>query len=260
MSSTEATDDAGKIARSLDLLWNTGTRPSRGPKPGLSIDRIVTTAVEVADAEGLAALSMRRLATELGTGAMSLYRYVPGKAELLDLMIDRVQGESLGSDSAPDQDWRTAVDGMARGFLDLFRRHPWLLKVNQARMLLGPSALRGFELALAPLKDMGLSDPEMISVIVSAQNYATGMARMEIQTAEAVQETGLTHDEFWASQAPYLERAMTSGEFPLQAALSPDTFSTDFDDHFEFGLRLLLDGLAKLAAERTQQRESPRQG
>ncbi|WP_156724996.1 TetR/AcrR family transcriptional regulator [Streptomyces apocyni] len=266
MSSTEATSGTGKIARSLDLLWNTGTRPARGPKPGLSIDRIVTTAVELADAEGLDALSMRRLATELGTGAMSLYRYVPGKAELLDLMIDRVQGESLdaegatGTDTADGSeapDWRTAVDAMARGFLNHFRRHPWLLKVNQARILLGPSALRGFELALGPLKSMGFSDPEMISVIVAAQNYATGVARMEIQTAEAVRETGLSDEEFWDSQQPYLERAMASGDFPRQAALSEDAFTADID-HFEFGLHLLLDGLEKRVAERGQSGESPR--
>ncbi|MBK3547134.1 TetR/AcrR family transcriptional regulator, partial [Streptomyces sp. MBT60] len=84
---------SGDIARSLELLWGTGERPSRGPKPGLTLDRIVTAAVAVADAEGLAAVSMRRLSTELGTGTMSLYRYVPGKSELLDLMFDRVLGE-----------------------------------------------------------------------------------------------------------------------------------------------------------------------
>src|SRR5690606_9235190 len=89
----------GDLARTLDLLWNTDRRPSRGPKPGLTLERIVDAAVEVADRDGLDALSMRRIATELGTGTMTLYRYVPGKAELLDLMLDRVQRPE--DDAAP---------------------------------------------------------------------------------------------------------------------------------------------------------------
>ncbi|MGO4423231.1 TetR/AcrR family transcriptional regulator, partial [Streptomyces sp. MCAF7] len=90
MTTTEHSG-SGDISRSLELLWGTGERPSRGPKRGLTLERIVTAAIAVADAEGLAAVSMRRLSAELGTGTMSLYRYVPGKAELLDLMLDQVQ-------------------------------------------------------------------------------------------------------------------------------------------------------------------------
>lgn len=89
-SGTE-TSGSGDIARTMELLWDAGRRPSRGPKPTLTLDQIVEAGVRVADAEGLESMSMRRVATELGTGTMSLYRYVPGKAELLDLMLDRVQ-------------------------------------------------------------------------------------------------------------------------------------------------------------------------
>ncbi|HET6857237.1 MAG TPA: TetR family transcriptional regulator, partial [Streptomyces sp.] len=130
---TGETSGSGDIGRSLELLWGTGERPSRGPKPALSLDRIVALAIGVADAEGLDAVSMRRLSTDLGTGTMSLYRYIPGKAELLDLMLDRVQGETLDA-AGPrgEAGWQGAVEAMARGDLDMFRRHPWLLKVNQA--------------------------------------------------------------------------------------------------------------------------------
>ncbi|WP_434600429.1 TetR/AcrR family transcriptional regulator [Streptomyces sp. A5-4] len=244
---------SGDIRRSLELLWGTGERPSRGPKPGLTLDRIVATAIGIADAEGLDAVSMRRLSTDLGTGTMSLCRYVPSKVELLDLMLDRVRGETLDA-AGPHEgaDWQGAVEGMARGDLDLFRRHPWLLKVNQARTVLGPSAVRGLEAAVGALKGMGLTDPELIAVIITIQSYVTGTARTEIQTAEAVRETGLSHEAFWEGQQPYLERAMLSGDFPRMAALSEDTFATGFD-HLAFGLRRLIDGFETLVRQRAEE-------
>ncbi|MEV3990548.1 TetR/AcrR family transcriptional regulator [Streptomyces sp. NPDC049837] len=238
---TTATSGSGDLNRSLELLWGTGEPPTRGPKRGLTLDRIVTAAVEVADAEGLDAVSMRRLSAELGTGTMSLYRYVPGKAELLDLMLDRVRGAMLDPQPPEPCDWRAAVDALARAELDLYRRHPWLLKVNQTRTVLGPSALRGLELALTGLKSMGLTDPETISVIIAVQSFVTGIVRMEAEAVEAAKETGVSDEEFWKRQEPFLDRAMASGDFPLMASLSADTFSKDFD-HFEFGLRALVDG------------------
>ncbi len=264
--STAATDGtatgSGDIARSLELLWGTGERPSRGPKPGLTLDRIVTAAVAVADAEGLAAVSMRRLSTELGTGTMSLYRYVPGKAELLDLMLDRVLGEPLPTDTehpveAPPADWRASIDVMARTYLDNLRRHPWLLKINQARTVLGPSALRGLELSLTALRSMGLRDPELISVIITVNSFVEGLARTRADAAEAVRETGLSDQEFWDDQRPYLERAMLSGAYPMMASLSEDAFSAEFD-HFEFGLRRLIAGFEALVEERTADRTPER--
>ncbi|MYX15640.1 TetR family transcriptional regulator [Streptomyces sp. SID8374] len=251
------TTGSGDIARSLELLWGTGDRPSRGPKPGLTLDRIVTAAVAVADAEGLSAVSMRRLSTELGTGTMSLYRYVPGKAELLDLMLDRVLGEPLpagsgrpAADHPAPEDWRVAIDTMARTYLDNLRRHPWLLKINQARTVLGPSALRGLELALTALRSMGLRDPELIGVIITVNSFVEGLARTQADAAEAVAQTGLSDEEFWESQHPYLERAMLSGGYPMMAGMSEDTFSADFD-HFTFGLDRLIAGFEALVAERT---------
>ncbi len=251
MSSAKGTETSGSgdIGRSLELLWGTGPRPSRGPKPALTLERIVSRAVELADAEGLDAVSMRRLSTELGTGTMSLYRYVPGKAELLDLMLDRVQGEAVPEGTDIPGTWRACVEGMARGQLALFRSHPWLLKVNQARTVLGPSAIRSMEVVITPLRTMGLTDPELLSVIIAVTNWVNGHARTEADTVEAVKETGLSDEQFWGAQQPFLERAMLSGEFPQMASLSEDTFSYEFD-HFEFGLQRLIDGFAHLVEER----------
>src|SRR5690606_21285153 len=122
----------------------------------------VEAAVEVADRDGIGALSMRRIATELGTGTMSLYRYVPGKAELLDLMLDRVQRPSQNPADLGDGSWRSALEALGRATLALYRRHPWLLEVNQSRPVLGPSALDGLEKVFSRIRPMGLSDPELL--------------------------------------------------------------------------------------------------
>ncbi|MBF6375288.1 TetR/AcrR family transcriptional regulator [Nocardia farcinica] len=248
MTTTEASG-RGDLARTLDLLWNTGPRPSRGPKPTLTLDRIVEAAVRVADAEGLAAVTMRRVAAELGTGAMSLYRYVPGKAELLDLMLDRVQYPDEEVDA--DADWRETLRFYAHQTLELYRRHPWLLQVNQTRPVLGPGALAHMELLMGRIMPMKLSDPELVSVLVMVESYVAGAARTQLYQRDAERSTGMTDAEFWQAQAPVLEQAMASGRYPVMASLSAAAFDPAFE-HFEFGLQRILDGLEVLVARRAQ--------
>ncbi|GGS04655.1 TetR family transcriptional regulator [Streptomyces aureoverticillatus] len=249
MATTE-TSGSGDITRSLELMWGSGERPTRGPKPGLTLERIVSTAVRLADTEGIAAVSMRRLSTELGTGTMSLYRYVPGKAELLDLMLNHVQAP--GEESATfTGGWRAALETYARATLEQHRRHPWLLQVNQSRPVLGPSAVEGLERVLSFIKPMGLRDVELISVLVMVEGYVAGVARTQVQAAQAAEETELTDEAFWEAQRPVLERIMESGRYPLIAALSEDAFGSEFD-HFEFGLQRILDGLEVLVEQRTR--------
>ncbi|MFI5568468.1 TetR/AcrR family transcriptional regulator [Streptomyces sp. NPDC051740] len=243
------TSGGGDIARTLDLLWDTGPRPSRGPKPGLTLDRIVETAVGVADRDGLGALSMRRIATELGTGTMSLYRYVPGKAELLDLMLDRVQRPSEDPADLGDGGWRAALEALGHATLALYRRHPWLMEVNQSRPVLGPGALDGMEKVLSRIRPMGLSDPELLSAIIMIDGYVVGAARTQLYQEQAERGSGLTDAQFWEAQRPALEKAMLSGRYPVLAGLSEDTFGTGFD-HFEFGLQRILDGLEVFVAGR----------
>jgi AcrR family transcriptional regulator len=258
---TTETSGTGDISRSMELLWGKGERPARGPRPGLSLEQIVTTAIEVADAEGLGAVSMRRIATELGTGAMSLYRYVPGKAELLDLMQDRVYDPGPWELPAPGviPDWRRELDTLGREYLDLYRTHPWLLRINSARSVLGPGALSGLEAALTGLQGLRLPGKELISVIVSVQSLASGIARMEADAIEASEETGLSHDEFWEAQTPWLEQAMAGNRYPKLAALEEDTFSAEFDQ-FGFGMEQLKAGLERLVRERAAGSPPPPQG
>src|SRR3712207_7579838 len=118
----------GDPARTIELLWGTRPRAARGPKPGLTIDRIVAAAIAIADADGLDGLSMRRVAGHLGVGAMSLYRYLPGRAELLDLMVDRVCGETDRPHDLP-AGWRPRLEHVAQENRRLYERHPWLLGI-----------------------------------------------------------------------------------------------------------------------------------
>ncbi|MGW8635719.1 TetR/AcrR family transcriptional regulator [Streptomyces sp. NPDC055793] len=249
MASGTETSGSGDIPRTLELLWDSGPRPSRGPKPGLTLERIVEAAVEVADREGLGAVSMRRIATELGTGTMSLYRYVPGKSELLDLMLDRVQRPSENPAEPGDGGWRSALHALGHATLALYRRHTWLLEVNQSRPILGPSALEGMERVLALIKPMGLTDPELLSVILLIDGYVVGAARTQVYAEEAERTSGLTDAQFWQAQEPMLVKAMTSGRYPVLAGMSEDTFGPGFD-HFEFGLQRILDGLEVFVAAR----------
>lgn len=230
-------------SRSAELLWGLWERPTRGPKPGLTLDRIVDTAISVADANGLDALSMRRIARELEVGTMSLYRYIPGKAELLDLMLDRVSDPSKQVKQAEGLDWRGVVEIAARESYRVYVTHPWTLGVNWTRPVLGPNTLAAVEFIVGGLAGLGLTDQERVMVLSMIDGYVVGIARSYVQYTSAAEETGVSDEEFWAQQIPVLERAMTTGDYPAMAALSEDAFGAGWDDTFEFGLQRLLDGL-----------------
>ncbi|MFH8405176.1 TetR/AcrR family transcriptional regulator [Streptomyces sp. NPDC018019] len=239
---------SGDAARSMELLWGTGERPTRGPKPGLTLDRIVGAAVAVADAEGIGAVSMRRVAAELGVGTMSLYRYVPGKGELLDLMLDRIAAFDPAGFPGPEAGWRTVLETVARGQWQVHHRHPWLLQVDQTRPLLGPNSVNALEYTLRGLSGVPLRDPEKIRLLTILEGYVAGAARTRLNSAMAEKRTGITDEEWWKIQGPFLVRAMESGRYPHLAQLSEDTFATDEDWDgdalFELGLARLLDGFA----------------
>ncbi|MBL1067521.1 TetR/AcrR family transcriptional regulator [Streptomyces sp. 7-21] len=243
-------------AKSLRLLWQGRQKPSRGPKPGLELDDIVTAAVALADREGIGALSMRKVAAEMGVGTMTLYRYVPGKSELLALMLDHVQAPDEAEEKAlrelgPGQ-WRAALERIGESTFRLYLRHPWLVQVNQSRPLLGPNALRGFDTTLAVLAPLNLSDQDRISVVSMIDSLVTGMARTQILQQQAVQESGISDEEFWAAQETVLNTAAEPGDFPHVFALDDNSFDLSHEETMRFALARLLDGLEAFLAARRQ--------
>jgi AcrR family transcriptional regulator len=228
---------------SLRLLWGAGGRRSRGPKPGLSVERIVRAAIEVADADGLAALSMRRVADQLGVGTMSLYRYVPGKDELLDLMQDLVIADTVDPAQEPFG-WRARLEAMARGEWALFHRHPWMLLITQRHPVMGPNEARAFESLLRALSTLGLTESEMVGVVTLVDGYVRGTARYTVDAIEAERRTGISTEQWWAAQGEALGEVLGAGEFPMMTRVAEaGVWGQAEDVGFEFGLQRVLDGL-----------------
>ncbi|HET9143180.1 TetR/AcrR family transcriptional regulator [Actinophytocola sp.] len=245
---------SGDPARSLALLWRTRERASRKGKPELSVELIVRAAIEVADSAGLAALSMRRVAERLGVGTMSLYTYVPGKAELLDVMLDTVYGEIAAPPAEPAA-WRARLEHVARANLALYQRHPWLLQVATSRPVLGPNAIAKYDNELRAIDGIGLTDVEMDSVLTLISGYVHGAARGAAEAAAAEQHTGQTDEQWWYAHAPFLERILDPGRYPTAARVGTAAgehhqAAYDAEHAFEFGLARVLDGIEVLIDSR----------
>ena len=224
------------------------------PAPGApDRDRVVRAAVTVADAEGLAGLSMRRLATELGMPTMSLYRHVAGREELHLLMMEQVFAAHPLPDLAPETDgWRACVEALARLQWSMYRRHPWLAQVvSFTRPLLAPRAMAHTEWTMQALDGHGL-DPGVLFVVAAMMaNYVRGTAVNLEDEAQAEQETGLSEQQWLDNQQARLDEIMGSGRYPLMAqAVTDEDLGFSVDRLLEFGLQRLLDGLALLLSPR----------
>ncbi|SEE91516.1 TetR/AcrR family transcriptional regulator [Ruania alba] len=233
-----------QLVRALELLWHGHTPAGRGPKPGLTVAAIVEAAIEVADADGVEALSMRRIARELGVGTMTLYRYVPDKRVLLALVLDRVLAP-VGTAPRGSRTWRATLESDARAGRALHLRHPWLLQVNMTRPTLGPGSVAGLEQTMAGLTDLPMSDKEKINVIVALDGYVTGAVREQIYYERVTEESGLDDEAFWGAQLPFMEAAMASGNYPVMASLGMDSFDGTWEETFDLGLNCFLDGLER---------------
>lgn len=275
----------GDPARSMALLWRTAEPAAprgRGAAAGLSVDRVVETAVMLADAEGLAALSMRRVATELGVGAMTLYTWVPGKGELVDLMVDAVLGEvvdALGGLAAPaaapavapavapapapapgrsgpaaveKPAWRDRLEAVARANWAVYARHPWLLQVAaMGRPPLGPNVMAKYEVELRAVDGTGLDEVTMDAVVTLVNGFVSGAARGVLDRAQAERLTGISEDQWWEATAPYVDQVFDADTYPTVARVGPvagEANQAAYDPYraFEFGLARLLDGVAVL--------------
>lgn len=219
------------------------TRPRTEPRrraPG--VDEYVAAALTIADAEGLAAVSMRRVASDLGSGTATFYRYITSRDELLELMVDAVQGE----DPLPELtgDWRVDLAAVAHTLRATLLRHPWLAGELAGRPSLGPNSLRRSESALraavALTPDITLASQALVAV----HAYVLGSVATQQAVRRAEQRTGLTEEQWQHSVGPYISEVLAAGEHPMLARRVLEAEELDPDVQFAFGLDCVLDGLA----------------
>ena len=250
----------------MALLWGLHDPPSRGPKASLSVATVVAAAIRLAGDQGLEAVSMRNVADALGKSTMSLYTYVPAKAELLDLMLDTVLGE-LPTAYDTSAGWRPAVEASARDHWDFYERHPWVLRVSGSRAALGPHEFDVYETQLALFDGLGLDGTEMTRMVGVVAGFVRGTAKAAADARAAERATGLSDDDWWNARAPLLEQLSGEGwaeRYPTLTRLDAEQAFDQYDrpeegaaytvqealDHFELGLRLLMDGIERYVARR----------
>lgn len=240
---------AGDPARTLALLWRDPVpAPQRGPRRSLSVDAVVQSATALARERGLAAVTMREVARALGVVPMTLYTYVPGKGELLDLMLDAAYAQMPRTDmtGAP---WRERLTAVADENRALFDAHPWAVGVSTRRPPLGPGSIAKYEYELASLTDLGLSDLEMDDCL----NYLLDFVRANAAAAVDARATGEPGGDaqWWQEAGPILARYVDPDRYPLavrvgSAAGAAHGSAHDPEHAYRFGLRRVLDGLATL--------------
>ena len=243
----------GDPLKSLQLLWGRVEAPRRGPKSRVTVADLVQAAVRIADAEGIDAVSTRRVAEAVGISPMSFYTHIPDKSVLVDLMLDAVSGPAEGdSREAPvfaPKDWRANVAFVAREYRAFYLRHPWALQVATHRPVLGPNTMRAYEYFLSAFDNLGLSEVEMDMSVTMVANYVYGAVR-DVARARMVKDlTGMSDDEWWYTIAPFLE-TLDFSPYPVANRIGPVVGELyglgDPDRAFDFGLARILDGLAAL--------------
>jgi len=242
-----AREAAGDGSASLALLWGTRARPSRGPKPQLTLDAVVRAAIEVADADGIDAVTMTRVAQRLDVTTMAIYRYVPRKEELVDLMNDH----ALGPPPTPGGgSWRAEVARWARTSLSRFQNRPWLLETARRRVPIGPNWLGWLDAGLRALERSGLPSQEMISAVMLVDGHVRATAELS---------SGPSATERWARDFGTVLGSVIGD--PRYAALTQvamakgsSRMSSGSASPFEFGLERILDGIEARPGKRRSRR------
>jgi AcrR family transcriptional regulator len=225
------------------LVWERPEPPSRPALSPLSRDRIVHAAIELADAEGLGAVSLRKVAAELDAGPMRLYGYMSTKDELLDLMVDAVYGEI---ELPPDGDWRAVRRSLAHGIRQVAYRHEWFVDLLGGRPHLGPNALAYAEASMAPLVRVFDIDTAMRAA-GTVNAYVIGAVRAEITERRAERASGMDERQWQAASGPYMRRMLATGRYPTFARVMRESSDVAPDVVFDTGLDYVLDGIARAA-------------
>lgn len=224
-------------------MWERPEPPDRPVPAPLSRERIVRVAIQLADADGLDAVSLRKVAAELDVRPMRLYGYIAGKDELLDLMVDAVHAEIRPVGDG----WREVLRSLAEVTRHAVHEHEWLADLLGGRPQLGPHALAGGETVLAALD--GIDVDAVMPMVAAVNAYVVGAVRREIADRRAERATGLDEKRWQAALGPYLERTFATGRFPALATVVRDAAHHDADHTFRTGLDFLLDGIEARISE-----------
>jgi AcrR family transcriptional regulator len=219
------------------VVWERPEPPGRPVPAPLSRERLVRAAIRLADAHGLDAVSLRKVAAALDAGPMRLYGYIETKEELLDLMVDAVYAEIRPAGDG----WRQVLRSLAEATRQAARQHEWLADLIGGRPQLGPNTLATGDAVLAA---MGSVDLDAVVPAVAAVNaYVIGAVRREITERRAERASGMDIKQFQAAYGPYLERTFATGRFPALATVVRDGPHLSADETFRIGLEFLLDGI-----------------
>jgi AcrR family transcriptional regulator len=246
-------DEPAPLPPGLDLLWGRRGRGKRGPRPGLSADAIVEAAVRLADAEGLEAVSMARVAHELGFTTMSLYRHVASKEELLQLMWN---ASALGAETLvlEGDGWRPRLLMWATFQREMMDRHPWITQMPMAAPPVAPNSLHFVERGLATLDDTGLADADKLRIIGLLSSYTLSEARMASDAARAAAAAQAAAGDGDGPSGPpipfesLLRELLDEQTYPrlYRIAWAPGAATVSERDEFLFGIDRILDGVAAL--------------
>jgi AcrR family transcriptional regulator len=231
------------------IIWMRPEATGRGRSPAYSRAQIATAAIGIADTEGIDAVSMRRVAADIGAGTMSLYRYVHSKEELHALMADQAVDPS---DMPTHIGWEHALWQLAHESRNLVLRHPWFPALARAISFPGPRMALGLERMMSYLDGLELDVDEMLEILVMVQNHAFGFAQGEVAEAQALIRSGLTREQWQQRQGPYVQHLMESGDFPYLSRIivEAETPHLGPDAVFDRSLTRLLSGIGATIATR----------
>jgi AcrR family transcriptional regulator len=226
----------------IEMAWGLRTRPAKGPKRGLTLEGLVTAAIDLASADGLDAVSMSRVASKLGVSTMALYRYVSSKDDLVLLMLDGALGPSPGA-HRHGLNWRSGLERWARAEHATYLRHPWALRVPMTTPPLGPNNIDWLDDALRCLADTKLTEQQKLSSVLLLSVFVRGASTLH---------TEMTPDPDGLPPPTYgtlLAQLVDSERFPaLHLAITSGALDDDdgLETEFDFGLERILDGIEAL--------------
>ncbi|MBE1876714.1 TetR/AcrR family transcriptional regulator [Myceligenerans pegani] len=254
----------GEPPATLQRLWGATAPRRRGPKPALSVERIVQAAMELADAEGLAAVSMARIAEAVGYTPMALYRHVAGKEELLVLMSDAVAADL--PDIPTDVGWRAGLEAWTRAQIEMGLTRPWFLELPLSAAIPGPNRVRWLDQAFGFLREVDLPADEKLAVVGLLAQHVLGETRVHVESRRAAaqqvrREAGLPdgtpeseldpaalaaadpYADFEAMLGRFASPATYPHLFEAFAAWEGTTADAPSDDDIGFGIMIVLDGV-----------------